>query len=386
MENFEFHAYTKMLFGKGQIAKLPEVIQEYGKKVLLVTGNGSIKRSGLYQQVLNLLTNFTVIELSGVQPNPKVESVREGARLCKLHHIDVILAVGGGSTLDCSKMIGVAACSDVDAWQLVLDKSQIKKTLPLVTILTMAATGSEMNRNAVISNPETKQKIGGGVEIMIPQVSICDPTYTYSLPAYQTAAGAADIMSHVLEGYFKDCDDSFVQDRFAEGLLKTCIHYTPIALQEPEHYSARANLMWASSMGLNGLCGSGKPGVWTCHPIEHELSAYYDITHGVGLAMITIPWMRYILNQHTVHKFADYAHLVWDCPQSENYMEMAHFGIDATENFFKSIHLPMHLSEVGIDDTYFELMAESAVKTGKLHQAYVPLNKEDVIAILKASL
>lgn len=386
MQNFIFHAYTKMLFGKDQIEQLPEVMDAYGKTVLLVYGGGSIKKNGIYDKVYSLLKNWNIIELSGVEPNPRITTVREGVRLCKEHNVDVILAVGGGSTIDCSKVIAAGAYYDKDPWDLVLDGSLIKEVLPIVTILTLAATGSEMNKNAVISNLETNEKFGTSSRLMIPQASILDPTYLYTLPAIQTAAGTADIMSHIFEAYFSREKDAFIQDRFSEGILKACIKYCKIALQEPDNYEARANLMWASSMALNGLTGSGKEHSWTCHPIEHELSAFYDITHGVGLAIVTPRWMRYILNQDTVDQFVTYGHNVWDLPMEEDKFAMAHKAIDKTEEFFKEIGIPMTLREVGIDDSKIEIMAEKAVKFGGLENAYVSLKKEDVIIILKNCL
>ena len=222
--------------------------------------------------------------------------------ICKKEKIDVVLAAGGGSAIDCAKVVAAGAYYDGDSWDIVLDPHKICKVLPIVTILTLAATGSEMNKNAVISDMSSNDKIGTGHWNMIPKVSILDPTYMYTLPPIQTAAGTADIMSHIIENYFKREKEAFVQDRIAEGLLEACIKYCPIALKDPENYEARANLMWASTLALNGLCGAGKGGSWSCHSIEHQLSAYYDITHGVGLAIIIPEWMRYVLNEETIDK------------------------------------------------------------------------------------
>lgn len=384
MENFKFHAYTEMLFGKGQITQLPEVLARYGKNVLMVYGGGSIKKSGIYDTVHELLNDFTITELSGVEPNPHHTTVQRGADLCKKNKIDVVLAVGGGSVIDCSKVVAAAANYKGEAWDLVIHPERIDKVLPIVTILTLAATGSEMNKGAVITNTDSQLKLGTGNWNMIPKTSILDPTYLYTLPAIQTAAGAADIMSHVIEGYFKKTDDAFVQDRFAEGILQTVLKYTPIALKNPTDYSARANLMWASSMALNGLLGAGKGGAWSCHPIEHELSAYYDVTHGIGLAILTPRWMRYALNETTVDKFCDYARNVWHMEDNANKFELANEAIDATENFFREIGIPMSLKEVGIDDSKFEVMAEKAVRYGGLANSYVPLDKLAVLKILNA--
>ncbi|ADZ84913.1 iron-containing alcohol dehydrogenase [Cellulosilyticum lentocellum] len=386
MDNFIFNAYTKIYFGKGMIKNLPEAIEVHGKNVLLVYGGGSIKRNGIYDEVKTLLSECKIIELSGVDPNPRIETVREGVRLCKEHQIDVILAAGGGSVIDCAKVIGAGYYYDGDAWDLVVEPNKITKVLPIVTILTLAATGSEMNKNAVISNMAINEKLGTGSMNMIPQASILDPEYLYTLPAIQTAAGTADIMSHIFENYFKKEEDTFIQNKLAEGLLETCIKYCPIALKEPENYEARANLMWASTLALNGLVGAGKPGSWTCHPIEHELSAFYDITHGIGLAIVTPRWMRHILNEQTVGKFVAYAKNVWHLPEMTDPFAYANAAIDATEEFFKNCGIPMTFSEIGINEEHFEVMAEKAVRIGGLGEAYVPLTKEDVMSILNMCL
>ena len=386
MENFDFKAYTEMLFGKGQISKLPEVINRYGKNVLLAYGGGSIKRNGIYDEVKKLLKDCNVIELDKIEPNPRIETVRRGVSLCKENNIDVILAVGGGSTIDCAKVVAAGAFYDKDPWDLVTNPEKIDKVLPIVTILTLAATGSEMNGNAVISKMDTNEKLGTASINMKPQVSILDPEYLYTLPSIQTAAGTADIMSHVFENYFKNTEGAFVQDKFSEGLLETCIKYCPIALKDPKNYEARANLMWASSMALNGLCGSGKPGAWTCHPIEHELSAFYDITHGVGLAIVTPRWMRYILSENTVDKFVDYAINVWKLENKGDKFALANEAIDLTEKFFKDCGIPMTLKEVNIDETHFDEMSKGSVEHGSLAYAYVPLNEADVKKILEMCL
>ena len=385
MNNFRYNAYTDIRFGKGQVECLPELVAPYGKNVLMVYGGGSIRKNGLYDKVKELLADFNVFEFGGVEPNPKIESVREGAAICKSENIDVVLAVGGGSTIDAAKVIAGAANYDGDAWDLVVDNKNIGKVLPIVTILTLAATGSEMNKNAVISNMATNEKLGTSSHNFIPQASICDPEYLYTLPAMQTAAGTADIMSHIFEQYFQKETRAYVTDRFAESLLKACVKYCPIALKEPDNYEARANLMWASTQALNSILSCGKGGGWTCHPIEHELSAYYDITHGVGLAIVTPRWMRYILNDETVDKFCEYAVNVWNITEEDKY-KSANMAIDATEQFFKDCGIPMTLTEIGIDDSKIDVMAEDTIKYNNMDRAYVALNKEDIANILRACL
>lgn len=385
MENFVFHAPTEIYFGKGQINNLSKILEKYGRNVLLTYGGGSIKRNGLYDTVCNLLKDFNIVELPGVEPNPRIGTVRNGVELCRKNNIDVILAVGGGSTIDCSKVIAAGHYYNGDAWDLVENSSKIEKALPLVTVLTLAATGSEMNSGAVISNPETNEKLGTKSSWLTPKASILDPEYTYTLPTIQTAAGTADIMSHVIENYFQKAD-AFLQDKICEGILKTCIKYCPVALREPSNYEARSNLMWASSLALNGLCGSGKNGAWTCHPIEHELSAFYDITHGVGLAIVTPKWMKYILSDATVDKFVDYAVNVWGFEMEEDKFALANKGINATEKFFAECGIPMNLGKLGIDDSLLEKMSHAVVEHRDLSDAYVPLTEEDVLKIFKMCL
>lgn len=386
MNNFVFHAPTKMYFGKGQIENLPEILKEYGENVLITYGGGSIKRNGIYDKVCELLKDFNISELPGIEPNPRIGTVRKGIEICRSNNIDVILAVGGGSTIDCSKAIGAGVFYEGDAWDLVKEPQKIGKVLPIVTILTIAATGSEMNSTAVISNPETNEKLATKAKKMAPKASILDPEYTYTLPAIQTAAGTVDIMSHVIENYFKR-EPAYLQDQISEGILKTCIKYCKIALQNPTDYEARSNLMWASSLALNGLCGRGKDDeVWSCHPIEHELSAFYDITHGVGLAILTPRWMRYILSEKTVDKFVDYAVNVWGFEKSDDKFELANKAIDSTERFFAECGIPMNLGKLGIDDSLLEKMSHAVIAHRDLSNAYVPLNEEDVLNILKMCL
>ena len=385
MNNFEFCVTTDILFGKGQEELLPKKLAPYGKKVLLTYGGGSIKKSGLYDKIKNLLNEFEIFEMGGIEPNPRVESVNRGAEICKKEKIDLILAVGGGSTIDCSKAIAAATFYNGDAWDLLTGKGQVTNALPIAVVLTIAATGSEMDQAAVISNMQTKEKLLMGHPDLLPKIAVLNPENTFSVPPYQTSSGSADMMSHIIETYF-DSVEAFVPDAIAEGLLRTVIKYTPMALQDPEDYEARAQLMWTSSLALNGILATGKSFMWSCHYIEHELSAYYDITHGAGLAVITPKWMRYILSGFTVDKFCDYAVNVWGFARIEDKFKLANQGIDATEEFFHKIGLPSSLNEFGIDDTKFDIMAKNAVKIGHLENAYVPLSENDVINILKMCL
>lgn len=384
MNNFNYSIPTEVYFGKGQIKNLSE-IANLGSKVLMVYGGGSIKSNGAYDEACAVLheAGTKYYELSGVDPNPRIDTVRMGAELCRSKDIDVVLAIGGGSTIDCSKIIAAAACYDGDPWDLVLDGTKIKGALPVVTVLTMAATGSEMNGNAVISDMEANEKLGTYSHWLKPVFSIEDPKYTYSLPADQTAAGVADIMSHVFEQYFTTVKGGFIQARLCESILKTCIQCGPVALKTPKNYEARANIMWASSLALNELIGYGIGIPWTVHGMEHELSAFYDITHGVGLAILTPFWMDKVLSDETAPKFAEYGRNVWGLDGSDD-MDVANKAIDSTREFFKSLGLPETLSEVGVEEKALPIMAAKLKNTFK--KTYVPLSEADVLEIYKAAL
>lgn len=382
MNSFTFHIPTDIRFGRGQIACLPGELARYGRKVLLVYGGGSIKRSGIYDQIRTLLSEFEVYELSGIQPNPRLASVEEGARLCRENNIQVILAVGGGSTIDASKHIAAAACYDGDAWDLVKDRSLVKKALPIAVVLTICATGSEMNASAVISNEKTHEKLELCHPLLYPRLSICDPTYLYTLPSGQTAAGSVDILSHVMEQYFQPNDEAYITDELSEGVMRTVVKYAKVAMDEPCNYEARSNLMWASTVGLNHLLTVGKGGAWSVHSIEHVVSAYYDITHGVGLAILTPAWMRHVLSDQTMPRFARFAREVFGVKKADD-RKAAELGIEKVEAFNQSLGLPKTLSEAGVPDDRFDEMAAEAVRTSAIStRAYVKLDTADVKEIL----
>lgn len=387
MLNFNYSIPTKIFFGKDQINVLADQIKNYGSKVLLVYGGGSIKKIGLYDKVIDILKNNDISywELSGVEPNPRVTSVRKGAEICKANSIELVLAIGGGSSIDCAKVIAAAANYDGDAWDIVLNPMKISKVTPVASILTLSATGSEMDAGAVITNLETNEKLGTGNPGMAPKFSILDPTYTFSVPANQTAAGTADIMSHIFEVYFNHTEGAYLQNRMAEALLKTCINYGRKAIDEPENYEARANLMWTSSLAINGLLTYGKQTAWSVHPMEHELSAYYDITHGVGLAILTPAWMEYCLDDKTLYKYVEYGVNVWGLDPNGDKNEIAKTAIQKTREFFKSLNIPSRLSEVGIGEEKLEEMARQATRRGNLGN-FKTLNSEDVLNIFKACL
>lgn len=385
MNNFIYDIPTKVYFGQGQITHLGQETAHYGKKVLLVYGGGSIKKNGLYDQSMKEFQQYDieVIELSGVEPNPRIETVRKGVELCRTHNIEAIVAIGGGSSIDCAKVISGSVSYDGDAWDIVLDTTKVVSCLPIITVLTLAATGSEMDRAAVISDMNKNEKWGCAHPGFRPVVSILDPTFTFSVNTYQSAAGTVDIMSHIMENYFTNTE-GYMQDRVAEGLLKTCIAFGPRVLENPEDYEARANLMWTSSWAINDFLKLGKGCPWSVHPMEHELSAFYDITHGVGLAILTPYWMEYVLDDTSVDKFAEFAQNVWNVPYKEDKYAVAKEGIQRLKQFFLSLQMPSHLHEVGIDEQHFEIMAEKASR--KMQGGYRSLTKEEVMQIYKNAL
>ena len=387
MQNFDYMTPTRLIFGKGVVEQLPDVIGSFGKKILLTYGGGSIKKLGLYDNVKELLKDFEIYELSGIQPNPKYDpSVLDGVKICKDNDIDVILAVGGGSVLDCSKAIAVGAKYDGDPWDLISYKVKAQATLPIVDIITLAATGSEYDMGGVISRTETNDKIGYLDPHLYPAVSFLDPTYTFTVSKKQTAAGCADAMNHIMEQYF--CEDStLLNDGFMEAGLKSLMVNARKCLENPEDYTARAEMMLDCTYGCNGIysLGNSQSG-WPCHGMEHALSAYYDITHGEGLAIITSRWMNHILSEKTVDRFVKYGVNVFGIDASLDKFDIAEKAIQATYGFFESMGIPMHLKDVGIDESRLDEMAHHVAENEGLDKAWVPLMEEDIKAIFEASL
>lgn len=388
MNNFIYDIPVKVYFGENQLGHLGEELSRYGKRVLLTYGGGSIKKNGLYDAVVAEIKNagLELYELSGIAPNPRIDSVRQGAEMCKEHEIDVLLAVGGGSTLDATKWMAAGACAEHDPWEFFSRWAPVEKALPVLTVLTLAATGSEMDAGGVISNPETQDKIGRLADPLLPKVSFLDPTLTYSVSPYQTACGAADMMSHILEVYFNMEQDLYMLDCFMEGMMKTIIKYAPVAMREPDNYEARANLMWTSSWAINGFVNGGKQQAWSCHPMEHELSAIYDITHGLGLAILTPRWMEYCLNESTVSKYVQFAVNVFGVDKDQDSMEIAKQGIEKlSEFFFNVLELKRSFAEVGIDRTNFAVMAAKACG-GQVLPGFKSLAQQDIEKIFEMCL
>ena len=386
LDNFVFQNPTKIYFGPNQLENLPGEIKKFGSRVMLTYGGGSIKKTGLFDKLVTVLENagITVVEFGGIEPNPRHTTVNRGVALCKKENIDVLLAVGGGSTIDCTKAISVARYYDGDAWDLVTRKAPIGQVMPLLTVLTLAATGSEMDEFAVISNMDTNEKLGLGDEKLRPKVSFLDPTNTYTVSAFQTAAGSADIIAHIFDVcYFSRHEKMYMLDAAMESVLKTVVRYAPIALQEPTNYEVRANLMWASTWALNGFLCGGRGQATTCHAIEHELSAFYDITHGLGLAIIMPRWMEYVLDEKSAPDFKKFGVNVFGLPSNVSDMDGALAAISRFKKFlYEELHLQSSLSELHIDDTHFAAMARKACRNDVIH-GYRDLAPVDVEAILR---
>ncbi|PLX16945.1 MAG: NADH-dependent alcohol dehydrogenase [Candidatus Muiribacterium halophilum] len=388
MKDFKFHSPTKLFFGKDQIKVLANQLKTLNaRRVLLVYGKSSLKKMGLYDRIISIFKEKDIFfkELSGVKPNPSIESVREGAKICKENNIELVLAAGAGSVLDCSKAIAAAAKYEGDPWDFNIGKKRITSALPIATILTLSATGSESNAGAVITNEETKQKLPLHSEHCKPVFSILDPQNTFSVSPYQTAAGTVDIMSHVFEQYFSANDDAYISDRLCEVVLKTCVNYVKDAIKKGDDYESRANLMWASTIGLNNLLSCGKITDWATHLIEHELSAYYDLTHGAGLSIITLSWMRYVLDKDNYQKFCDLGKTLFDMDEQASYDKAKRF-IDRLEKFFLEIGMPVKLSEVNITDEYFDDMCENIKMVFGTVGNFRKLYPDDVRRILVNSL
>ncbi|MBQ9448573.1 MAG: iron-containing alcohol dehydrogenase [Acholeplasmatales bacterium] len=387
ISNFMYETPTTLVFGEGVIKELPNVLKKYGKNVLLTYGGGSIKKIGLYDEVYKLLKDFNIVELNGIEPNPKYDpSVINGAKLCKEYNIDVVLAVGGGSVLDCSKAIAACAKYDGEGWDLISGKVETKDALPLVDILTLAATGSEFDCGSVISYTAINDKRAYASPFIFPKVSFLDPRYTFSVSKWQTACGTADAMNHILESYFAKYDSILNNGMMMAG-LKSLMHNVKIALEKPDDYDARAELMYTCTLACNGIFANGTgPSGWPMHSIEHALSAYFDITHGAGLAIITPRWMKEILSEKTLGKFVLLGKELFDIEVKN--LKDAEKVIDAFYKFFESLGIPMHLKETGVDASKIDEMADHILEYDSTYgpHMYVNLDKAALVRILKESM
>jgi alcohol dehydrogenase YqhD (iron-dependent ADH family) len=384
---FVFHNPTKLIFGVGQLQALPKLLSAYPSRVLLVYGGGSIKRNGVYDQVISKLqeNGSTWFELSGVEPNPRLTTVHRGVEICRKEEIGFILAVGGGSVIDCAKAIAVGAKHEGDVWDIISRKASASDALPLGTVLTLAATGSEMNTASVITNWETQEKLGWGHPLAAPAFSILDPAFTVSVPRDQTIYGSVDIMSHVFENYFHHTSSTPIQDGWAETLLRTVIDTAPKLLAKLDDVEARETILLSGTLALNGLLNMGVRGDWATHNIEHAVSAVYDIPHGGGLAILFPNWMTYCLDEN-VARFKQLAINVFGVdPAGKSDRAVAEEGIQALRAFWTSIGAPSRLADYGIDDSQLAVMADKTVKFGPFGN-FKKLQHEDVMAIYRMSL
>ncbi|HPW51808.1 MAG TPA: iron-containing alcohol dehydrogenase [Spirochaetota bacterium] len=389
MNNFSFQNATKIIFGKGTEENVGEETKLHADKVLLHYGGGSIKQSGLYDRVTASLKKSGVafVELSGVKPNPRLSLVKEGIKICRDNGIKFILAVGGGSVIDSAKAIAVGVPYSGDVWDFYDGKGAPKEALKVATVLTIPAAGSEASPSSVISDDEKQLKRGLTVEIIRPVFSIMNPELTYTLPAYQTACGAADIMAHIMERYFTNTTDVELTDRLCEATMKTMINNVPQILNKPDDYASRADVMWTGCVAHNDILGTGREGDWGSHMIEHEISAIYDVAHGAGLAVVFPAWMKYVY-KHNVSRFVQFASRVFNVEiDFYNPEKTALEGIRRLEMFFESIGLPVRLSQMNIkNDKISEMAAKSTQKDSFAVGNFVKLKTSDVAEILKLAL
>ena len=385
--NFSYHNPTKLYFGEDSLHFLKDELQHYGQNILLVYGGGSIKKNGLYDEIIAVLNDCGkhVAEAAGVMPNPTVEKLREGVRIAREHHADFILAVGGGSVCDYSKAVSVSVHCDEDPWEkyYIRFEEPSCEIVPVGCILTMAGTGSEMNGGAVITNHEQHLKIGHvfGDDVM-PKFSILNPRYTMTLPKYQMVAGIYDIMNHICEQYFSGEDDN-TSDYISEGLMRGLIHASRIAVKDPQDYEARSNIMWTATWALNTLVSRGKSTDWMVHMLGQSVGAYTDATHGMTLSAVSLPYYRYIM-PYGVKKFARFATEVWGIrAEGKTDAQLAEAGLAAMESWMQELGLVMKISELGVTGDMIEGIADGTII---LDGGYKVLDRSEVISVLKASM
>lgn len=382
MENFVFQCATKIIFGRGSMEKLRGELGRFGKKILFVP-DAAAEKFGLEKMLLNIFQEeeASVFELRGVQPNPRLSFAKKGIEIAKKENVDLVIAAGGGSAIDTAKTIAAGACYEGDVWDFYEGKAAPEQTLPVGVVLTIPATGSEMSDGAVITNEDGMLKRPLHSQLIRPAFSILDPEVTYTLPAFQTAAGAIDIMSHVMERYFTPTKNVELTDRLCEAVMVTVKNNLPKVLENPSDYEARANIMWCGAIAHNDLLSTGRVQDWASHYIGHELSAMFDTTHGATLSIITPAWMKYVYTKH-VSRFAQFAVRVWGISENfENPEETAREGIRAMTEFFKKAGLPVSFEDAGLDTGKMEELAEKAVIDGPIG-GLERLQKEDVLKIL----
>ncbi|MGB4414671.1 MAG: iron-containing alcohol dehydrogenase [Paludibacter sp.] len=388
MNNFNFYSPTFFVFGKERENEAGKYVKRFGgTNVLIHFGGGSVVKSGLLDRVKTSLKaeNIRFTELGGVQPNPRSGLVYEGVGICKRAKIDFILAIGGGSVIDSAKAIAIGALYDGDFWDFYTGKN-IEKALPVATILTISAAGSEGSTGSVITHENGMLKRAANGDALRPVFSILNPELTCTLPNYQTACGATDMMAHVMERYFTNTKDVEITDRLCEGVLLTIIKETPKALADPSDYESRANIMWAGMVAHNDICGVGRDQDWSSHNMEHELSGLYDVAHGAGLAVMFPAWMKYVMH-HDIQRFAQFAVRVWGCEMDfQNPENTARQGIEKMEQFFASIGMPVRFSELGAKAEDIPVLVKTMGLGKNTLGSFVKLTEEDVRKIYELAV
>jgi alcohol dehydrogenase YqhD (iron-dependent ADH family) len=394
--NFEFQNPTRLVFAAGALSRLGEEVRAHGKRALLVTGGGSVKRSGAFDRAVSSLkaAGVSVAECSGIEPNPRISSVARGAQLARAEGCDVVIGMGGGSTMDASKVIAAAVLWEGEPWDMILhgqaDWRPPTRALPVITVPTLAATGSEMNNGAVITNEETTEKSFVHADCLYPRVALVDPELTLSVPRDQTAFGVCDMITHVTEGYFNGVDGTPLQDRFAEGTILTALEWGPKAVADGHNLEARAQLQWASEVALNGWVQVGTAAAFPVHMIEHVVSAHHDVTHGAGLAVINPAWMRFAAKARP-DRFAQFAQRVLGAPaRPGDDLGCALDGIDRFEAFLRSIGCPTRLSELKIGEALLSRYAKDTVRIVHDEQGRLPgrpaMSEAEIVGVLRSAL
>ena len=386
MLDFEYYTPTKVFFGKSKEKEVGEIISQYGyKKIMLQYGKGSIKKNGLYDCIINSLKEYDIefVEMGGVEPNPKIEFVREAVRIAKREGVELVVAVGGGSVIDAAKYTALGAVTDCDVWDFVVGKQKPTSALPVACVLTIAAAGSEMSWSAVVSDLSLNMKRGLASNLIRPLFAVCNPELTYTVSSYQTACGITDIMAHTMERYFTPCEPVDITDQIAEGILRSVINAARVVMKEPNNYEARANIMWASSLSHNNLTGCGRINSLPVHQLEHAISGEYDsVAHGAGLAVLFPAWAKYVYT-YNLPRFAQFARNVWAVNEVDD-KKAAEMGIESMTEFFKSIGMPSTLREFGINaDTIDKLTDLCTFNNTRTVNSVIKLGSKEIKDIFK---
>lgn len=384
MKDFEYQCQTKLIFGKNTEEKVGEETAKHSKRILLHYGKNSIKESGLYDKVIKSLkkNNIYFVELSGVVPNPRVELVREGIELCRKEKLDFILAVGGGSVIDSAKAIAAGINYSGDVWDFFIGKAVCEKAIPIGTVLTIPAAGSETSKGTVITNGG--KKLSFSTNILRPVFSILNPELTYTLPNYQTACGVTDMFAHVVERYFTNTPHVDLTDKLCEATFRSIMLNAPLVIKNPKDYDLRAEIMWNGTIAHNGILGVGREEDWASHRMEHELSAAYDIAHGAGLAIMIPAWMKFVSKKNP-SKFVQFARNVLDIKTSSE-EEAINEAINKVENFFKEIGMPTRLSDIKVNETEITKLAKACAANQNQIGGYVTLKEKEILEIYRLAL